>query len=159
MLISITLNKPHTHTHTHTHTHIYFNISISQLCEISIYLVKISDGRLYLLYWKISLVESFLCPDKQGTPEKGRRIQQPERCEKKTIKTKTIVRKLLLIKIIYFFLNFVVTNHCFGLIGFNMRDVPKVMPSIDFMETTTYRSYTLTPLEKEKYTSSGDPLI
>ena len=31
---------------------------------------------------KISLVESFLCPDKQGTPEKGRRIQQPKHCEK-----------------------------------------------------------------------------
>ena len=28
----------------------------------------------------ISQVESFLCPDKQGTPDEGRRIQ---RCEKK----------------------------------------------------------------------------
>ena len=27
----------------------------------------------------ISQVESFLCPDKQGTPEKGRRIQRPKR--------------------------------------------------------------------------------
>ena len=28
----------------------------------------------------ISQVESFLCPDKQGTPEEGRRIQQPKHC-------------------------------------------------------------------------------
>ena len=28
----------------------------------------------------ISQVESFLCPDKQGTPEAGRRIQQPKCC-------------------------------------------------------------------------------
>ena len=28
----------------------------------------------------ICQVESFLCPDKQGTPEEGRRIQQPKRC-------------------------------------------------------------------------------
>ena len=28
----------------------------------------------------ISLVESFLCPDKQGTPEESRRIQRPKRC-------------------------------------------------------------------------------
>ena len=26
--------------------------------------------------------ESFLCPDKQGTPADGRRIQWPKRCEK-----------------------------------------------------------------------------
>ena len=45
----------------------------------------------------ISQVESFLFPDKQGTPEEGRRIQRLEHWEK-TIKTKTIVRKLLLIK-------------------------------------------------------------
>ena len=46
-------------------------------------------------------VESFLFPDKQGTPEEGRRIQRPKCCGKKTtIKTKTILRKLLLIKII-----------------------------------------------------------
>ena len=44
-------------------------------------------------------IESFLCPDKQGTPEEGRRIQRPKGCEK-TIKTKAIVRKLLLIKTI-----------------------------------------------------------
>ena len=31
---------------------------------------------------KISQVESFLCPDKQGTPEEGRRIQRPKRSEK-----------------------------------------------------------------------------
>ena len=30
----------------------------------------------------ISQVESFLCPDKQGTPEEGRRIQRPKRCKK-----------------------------------------------------------------------------
>ena len=30
----------------------------------------------------ISQVESFLCPDKQETPEEGQRIQQPKRCEK-----------------------------------------------------------------------------
>ena len=30
----------------------------------------------------ISQVESFLCPDKQGTPEEGRSIQRPKRCEK-----------------------------------------------------------------------------
>ena len=53
----------------------------------------------YLCIETISQIESFLCPDKQGTPEEGRRIQQPKRCEK-TITTKTIVRKLLLIKII-----------------------------------------------------------
>ena len=47
----------------------------------------------------ISQVEAFLCPDKQGTHEEGRRIQRPKLCEK-TIKTKTIVRKLFLIKII-----------------------------------------------------------
>ena len=29
----------------------------------------------------ISQVESFLYPDKQGTPEEGRRIQRPKRCE------------------------------------------------------------------------------
>ena len=28
----------------------------------------------------ISLVESFPYPDKQGTPEEGRRIQRPKRC-------------------------------------------------------------------------------
>ena len=28
----------------------------------------------------VSQVESFLCPDKQGTPEKGWRIQQAKRC-------------------------------------------------------------------------------
>ena len=49
----------------------------------------------------ISLVESFLCPDKQGTPEEARTIQWPKRYENKiTIKMKTIVRKRLLIKII-----------------------------------------------------------
>ena len=48
----------------------------------------------------ISEVESFLCPDKQETPEEGRRIRWPKRCEKKTIKIHTIVQKLLLIKII-----------------------------------------------------------
>ena len=31
----------------------------------------------------ISLVESFLCPDKQGTPEEAQRIQRPKPCEKK----------------------------------------------------------------------------
>ena len=31
----------------------------------------------------ISQVETFLYPDKQGTPEEGRRIQWPKRCEKK----------------------------------------------------------------------------
>ena len=30
----------------------------------------------------ISQVESFLCPDKQGTPEEGRRIQRLKCCEK-----------------------------------------------------------------------------
>ena len=30
----------------------------------------------------ISQVESFLCPDQQGTPEEGRWIQQPKRSEK-----------------------------------------------------------------------------
>ena len=30
----------------------------------------------------ISLVESFLCPDKQGTPEEGRKIQGLSRCER-----------------------------------------------------------------------------
>ena len=30
----------------------------------------------------ISQVESFLCPDKQRTPEEGRRILQPKHCEK-----------------------------------------------------------------------------
>ena len=30
----------------------------------------------------ISQVESFLCPDKQGTPKEGRRIQWPKHCEK-----------------------------------------------------------------------------
>ena len=30
----------------------------------------------------ISPVESFLWPDKQGTPEEGRRIQRPKNCEK-----------------------------------------------------------------------------
>ena len=30
----------------------------------------------------VSQVESFLCPDKYGTPGEGRRIQRPERCEK-----------------------------------------------------------------------------
>ena len=30
----------------------------------------------------ISKVESFLCPDKQVTPEEDRRIQRPKRCEK-----------------------------------------------------------------------------
>ena len=25
-------------------------------------------------------VESFLCPDKQGTPEEGQRIPRPKRC-------------------------------------------------------------------------------
>ena len=30
----------------------------------------------------ISQVESFLCPDKQRTPEEGPRIQQPKRCER-----------------------------------------------------------------------------
>ena len=28
----------------------------------------------------ISLIESFPYPDKQGTPEEGRRIQRPKRC-------------------------------------------------------------------------------
>ena len=28
----------------------------------------------------ISQGELFLCPDKQGTPEEGRRIQRPKRC-------------------------------------------------------------------------------
>ena len=46
----------------------------------------------------ISQVETFLCPDKQGAPEEGRRIKQLKRWEKNPIKTKTIVRKLLLIK-------------------------------------------------------------
>ena len=31
----------------------------------------------------ISQVESFLCPDKQGTPEEGQRIQRLKHCEKK----------------------------------------------------------------------------
>ena len=31
----------------------------------------------------ISQDESFLCPDKQGTPEEGQRIQRPKRCENK----------------------------------------------------------------------------
>ncbi len=35
----------------------------------------------------ISQVESFLCPDKQGTPEEDGRIQQPKRCEKKGLFT------------------------------------------------------------------------
>ena len=30
----------------------------------------------------ISQVESFLCPDKQGTPEEGQTIQRPKRSEK-----------------------------------------------------------------------------
>ena len=30
----------------------------------------------------ISQVKSFLCPDKQGTLEEGRRIQRPKRCKK-----------------------------------------------------------------------------
>ena len=30
----------------------------------------------------ISQIESFLYPDKQGTPEEGRRIQRLKRCEK-----------------------------------------------------------------------------
>ena len=30
----------------------------------------------------ISLVESFLYPDKEGIPEEGRRIQRPKPCEK-----------------------------------------------------------------------------
>ena len=30
----------------------------------------------------ISNIESFLCPDKQETPEEGQRIQWPKRCEK-----------------------------------------------------------------------------
>ena len=29
----------------------------------------------------ISQIESFLYPEKQGTPEEGRRIQQLERCD------------------------------------------------------------------------------
>ena len=47
----------------------------------------------------VSQVESFLCPDKQGTPEEGRTIQWPKR-GKNPIKTKTIARKHLLIKIL-----------------------------------------------------------
>ncbi len=30
----------------------------------------------------ISQVESFLCQDKQGAPEEGRRIRRPKHCEK-----------------------------------------------------------------------------
>ena len=37
----------------------------------------------------ISQVESFLCPDKQGTPEEGRRIQRPKCGEKNPIKMKS----------------------------------------------------------------------
>ena len=36
----------------------------------------------------------------QQTPEEGRRTYRPKRCEKKSIKMKTIVRKPLMIKII-----------------------------------------------------------
>ena len=48
----------------------------------------------------ISQVQSFLCSDKQGTPEECQMIQRPKRCEKDPIKMKTIVQKLLLIKIL-----------------------------------------------------------
>ena len=51
----------------------------------------------------IPQVESFLCPDKQETPEEGRRKPggySGRNVVEITIKMKTIVRKLLLIKII-----------------------------------------------------------
>ena len=48
----------------------------------------------------ISQVESFLCPDKQGTSEKGRMIQRPKRCEKNNKDEDNSPQKLLLIKII-----------------------------------------------------------
>ena len=37
---------------------------------------------IFKVWLLISQVESFLCPDKQGTPEDGRRIQQLKRSEK-----------------------------------------------------------------------------
>ena len=40
-------------------------------------------GNLLKNFKMISQVESFLCPDKQGTPKEGWRIQRPKRCEKK----------------------------------------------------------------------------
>ena len=53
----------------------------------------------------ISLVESFLRPDKQEIPEEGRRIQRPKRCVT-TIKMRTTVRKIinkiLIILVVYF---------------------------------------------------------
>ena len=49
----------------------------------------------------IKLVESFLCPDKQVTPEESRSTQRPKRCEKnnkdednspKTLPDKNIIK-------------------------------------------------------------------
>ena len=44
----------------------------------------IQPGKSFLKFEKkmTSQVEAFLCPDKQGTPEEGRKIQQLKRWEK-----------------------------------------------------------------------------
>ena len=118
----------HTHTHGHTrantHTHKHTRSRLHIFVCIIFYQQEFSDYclRLYCFFFfhnvsatvssclrrvspvyldveMISQVESFRCQDKQGTPEEGRSIQQPKRCGKKNNhKTKTIVRKLLLIK-------------------------------------------------------------
>ena len=49
----------------------------------------------------ISQVESFLCPNKQGTPDEGWRIQQPKRYEKNddkdnSLKTLTDKKQIVL---------------------------------------------------------------
>ena len=48
-------------------------------------LVAASSGlpQVSLVYLGIKMIrsgKSFLCPDKQGTPEESQRIQQPKRC-------------------------------------------------------------------------------
>ena len=75
---------------------------LSQVLPVYLGIEMIQPGKSFFLNSQtlkiISQFESFLYPDKQGTPEEGRRIHRPKRYEKKkTIKTKKIVRKLLLI--------------------------------------------------------------
>ena len=42
----------------------------------------IQPGKSFLMFDCWSTVKLLKCPDKQGTPEEGRRIQRPKRCGK-----------------------------------------------------------------------------